>query len=169
MAHKLFIHFGMYVRVCLNSMRTFPSISLHIRTSWVVLALWGLLQLLVHGAGHLPPELCEHCLQGGLPPPVPQGREPAGVHAPIPLVDGGHVDLGAEPDEGCLVGVVVAALNAQGVDPSVVRCARWPDDGARPAPHAHIVRVVHAVGHGAIAETLLAPLQLLQQPEIARY
>ena len=43
------------------------------------------------------------------------------------------------------------------------------NDGSCPVPHHHIVAVLHPVAHRPVADALLAFLQLLQQPEIARH
>eukprot|EP00955_Chlamydomonas_euryale_P034848 349912-Chlamydomonas_euryale.AAC.3 len=47
--------------------------------------------------------------------------------------------------------------------------ARRANDGAGPVGHFQILAVLHAITDGAVTETLLATLQLLQEPEIARH
>jgi hypothetical protein len=44
----------------------------------------------------------------------------------------------------------------------------WADDGAVPVAHHIVVAVLEAVGARAVADALLALLELLEQAEIAR-
>jgi hypothetical protein len=44
------------------------------------------------------------------------------------------------------------------------------DDGACPRPHEDVIAIiVHSIAHSSIADPLLPPLQLLQQPEAPRH
>ena len=45
----------------------------------------------------------------------------------------------------------------------------WPDDRAVPLAHHHVIAVLEAIRARAIANALLALLELLQQSEIAWY
>jgi hypothetical protein len=42
----------------------------------------------------------------------------------------------------------------------------WPNDGACPIPHVHVVTVFHAIAYCAIAYALLALLKLFQEPKV---
>lgn len=44
----------------------------------------------------------------------------------------------------------------------------WPNDGAVPLSHRDIVTVLQTIGARSIADTLLAFLKFLEEPEIAR-
>jgi hypothetical protein len=85
------------------------------------------------------------------------------------VVDALHVDLGGEPHAGRLVGVALAAVDVHVVDAAVVRRVAGADDRAVPRVHVHVVRVGHAVRDGAIADALLALLELLEQTEAPRH
>ena len=44
----------------------------------------------------------------------------------------------------------------------------WPDDRAVPLAHHHVIAVLEPVRAGTVADTLLALLELFEQPEVAR-
>lgn len=71
-----------------------------------------------------------------------------------------HVDLGHELDTRRLVGIPIATVDVHGVDAAVVCRVARPNDGACPGVHLDVVGVGHAVAHGAIADALLALLEL---------
>lgn len=105
------------------------------------------------------------------PRPRPRPRSACPTHCTylsIRLADAWQVDLGEECDLRRLVGVVGPAVDRQRVDAVLVHRVRRANDRPVPVAHQHVGPVVQAVAQRAIAQALLALLQLLQETEVAR-
>merc|ERR1719208_62170 len=131
-------------------------------------ALRGLRELNVLLDEHLPLQFLQHGLDRVLPVPAGQDGHSAGVHHSCRR-DAVHVNPGAKPDGGRLVGVLWAAGQLQTVDPTFIRCSWRSDDHACPVGELNVVLRFQSPRYRAVPAALLTHLKLLQQTEAARH
>lgn len=98
-------------------------------------------QFAIMRLSHFSPQICKHSLHCLVPVPVPKRHKSSWVHRSIPS-NTTHINLCFKSNLGRCVGIRFAAINLEGVNPTVVHRSWRPNDSASPVTHQHIIPTV---------------------------